>query len=72
MEFDGGLHAVGDALETAFRYPEGYLPTGVDAVPDAWGVHVTGVEPAGEGTVMFGTVRDTHRLFVTAGVLCAE
>ena len=64
--------APGDALETAFRYPEGYLPTGMDGVPAAWGVKVTGVEDAGVGTVMFGTVNDTHRLFLTAGVLCAE
>lgn len=62
----------GDALETAFRYPEGYLPRDMDSVPDAWGVHVVGVDDAGSGAVMFGTVRDTHRLFLTAGVLCAE
>ena len=62
----------GDALETAFHYPEGYLPAGVTAAPNAWGVSVTAVEPAGEGPVMTGTVRDTHALFVTAGVLCGE
>jgi hypothetical protein len=26
----------------------------------------------GDGEVMTGTVRDTHALFVTAGVLCGE
>jgi hypothetical protein len=62
----------GDALETAYRYPDGYLPTDMEAVPAAWGIKVSGVEDAGTGAVMFGTVHDTHRLFLTAGVLCAE
>jgi hypothetical protein len=62
----------GDQLETAFRYPDGYLPTGRAEVSAAWGVAVTSVEEAGNGPVMFGTVRDTHRLFLTAGVLCGE
>lgn len=62
----------GDALETAFQYPQGYLPPGVAAAPNAWGVSVRAVEPAGEGPVMTGTVRDTHALFLTAGVLCGE
>lgn len=61
----------GDPLETAFRYPDGYTPRGGPA-PAAWGIHVSAVEPCGEGTVMFGSVRDTHRLFLTAGILCAE
>jgi hypothetical protein len=62
----------GDPLETAFRYPEGYRSTtGADA-PSAWSIHVVRVEPAGEGSVMFGSVRDTHRMFLTAGVLCGE
>jgi hypothetical protein len=63
--------APGDSLESAFRYPDGYQPSGAEA-PSAWGIHVTAVEPAGEGAVMFGTVRDSHRLFLTAGVLCGE
>jgi hypothetical protein len=62
----------GDALETAFQYPQGYLPTGVQVAPNAWGISVRAVEPAGEGPVMTGTVRDTHALFLTAGVLCGE
>ena len=62
----------GDALETAFRYPDGYHPTGVPQAPHAWGVAVRAVEPAGDGPVMTGTVRDTHALFLTAGVLCGE
>jgi len=64
--------AAGDALESAFRYPDGYLLGETDEVPAGWGIHVVGIEPAGDGTVMFGTVRDTHQLFVTAGVLCGE
>lgn len=67
-----GALAAGDRLETAFQYPEGYrAPTAAEA-PSAWGVHVVGVEPAGSGRVMFGSVRDTGRLFLTAGVLCGE
>jgi hypothetical protein len=62
----------GDRLETAFRYPDGYQPTGVAPAPHNWGVSVARVEPAGEGAVMTGTVRDTHALFLTAGVLCGE
>ena len=62
----------GDRLETAFRYPDGYVPTNVGKPPHAWGVSVRTVEPAGEGPVMTGTVRDTHALFLTAGVLCGE
>jgi hypothetical protein len=61
----------GDLLESAFRYPDGYQPSAGEA-PSAWGIHVTAVEPAGEGAVLFGTVRDSHRLFLTAGVLCGE
>lgn len=62
----------GDRLETAFRYPDGYLPPDVATAPHAWGIAVRAVEPAGEGPVMMGTVRDTHALFLTAGVLCGE
>jgi hypothetical protein len=76
--YRGGMEAVpaadlvpGDLLESAFRYPDGYQPNGTEA-PSAWGIHVTAIEPAGEGGVMFGTVRDSHRLFLTAGVLCGE
>lgn len=64
--------APGDVLETAFQYPEGYRVSTADAAPSAWGVHVVRVEPAGEGSVMSGSVRDTHRMFLTAGVLCGE
>ncbi len=63
----------GDRLETAYQYPEGYLPP--DLPPGAGGaasVSVVRVDPAGEGEVMTGTVRDTHVLFLAAGVLCGE
>jgi hypothetical protein len=63
--------AAGDALETAFAYPQGYTPA-TGPSPSAWGVHVVRVEPAGTGTVMFGSVRGTGRMFLTAGVLCGE
>jgi hypothetical protein len=61
----------GDRLETAFRYRDGYVPAGT-VRPVATAVAVRAVEPAGEGPVMSGTVRDTHTLFLTAGVLCGE
>jgi hypothetical protein len=67
-----GALAPGDLLETAFHYRDGYLP------PDALGpvtgpaIAVRAVEPAGEGQVFAGTIRDTHVLFLTAGILCAE
>src|ERR1051325_8976783 len=52
----------GDRLETAFRYPPGYVPP--DATrPVATAIPVHAVEPAGDGQVWSGTVRDTHILF---------
>ncbi len=62
----------GDALETAFTYPEGYVSPELPNEPPARPVAVRSVEPAGEGEVMYGTVRDTHALFLTAGILCGE
>jgi hypothetical protein len=64
--------APGDELETAFRYPEGYAPPDLPGAEPGAPIRVVRVEPAGEGEVMTGTVRDTHALFVTAGVLCGE
>ena len=63
--------APGDQLETAFHYPPGYVPPDVGNTGDAAAV-VRAVEPAGEGQVYAGTIRDTHVLFLTAGILCAE
>jgi hypothetical protein len=63
--------AAGDLLETAFHYRDGYAPAGAER-PVVRAVGVRAVEPAGEGPVMTGTVRDTHNLFLTAGVLCGE
>ena len=63
----------GDSLETAYRYPEGYAPPDLPAdVAVSTAIEVVRVEPVGEGEVMTGTVRDTHALFLTAGVLCGE
>jgi len=61
----------GDRLETAFAYPPAYVPPDA-ARPVATSIAVRSVEPAGEGTVWAGTVRDTHTLFLSAGVLCGE
>ena len=61
----------GDRLETAFHYADDYVPP--DATrPVHAAIAVRAVEPAGEGPVWTGTVRDTHALFLTAGVLCGE
>jgi hypothetical protein len=64
--------APGDLLETAFRYPEGYTPPDLPDAGPSDPIRVMRVEAAGEGEVMTGTVRDTHALFITAGVLCGE
>src|SRR2546425_2696496 len=57
----------GDVLDTAFNYPEGYVPPDVPGAQPARGIAVRAVEDAGAGDVMTGTVRDTHALFLTAG-----
>jgi hypothetical protein len=64
--------APGDVLETAYSYPPGYVPADAAVAEMKSAVAVRAVEPAGEGPVWAGTVRDTHALFLTAGVLCAE
>jgi hypothetical protein len=62
----------GDLLETAFQYPDGYVPPDATGMRPHRAIAVARVEPAGTGRVFTGTVRDTHALFLTAGVLCAE
>jgi hypothetical protein len=62
----------GDLLETAYRYPDGYLPPDATAPLRGPSIAVRATEAAGEGPVMTGTVRDTHALFLTAGILCGE
>src|SRR5690606_7293496 len=62
----------GDALETAYHYPAGYKPPDVAGEPSAPRMAVGSVEPAGEGETMTGVVRDTHVMFLTAGVMCGE
>jgi hypothetical protein len=64
--------APGDLLETAFHYPEGYWPPDAGSPTPRVQLAVRAVEAAGEGPVLFGIVRDTHTLFLTAGVLVAE
>lgn len=64
--------AAGDLLETAFHYGEGYWPPDAAAPTPRVHIAVRAVESAGEGPVLFGTVRDTHTMFLTAGVLVAE
>jgi hypothetical protein len=61
----------GEQLETAFAYPPGYVPPDASR-PVATAIAVRLVEPAGDGQVWSGTVRDTHTLFLAVGVLCAE
>ena len=70
-ESERGL-AAACMVETAFQYPEGYAPPDASAPVRGPFLAVRAVEPAGEGPVLYGTVRDTHALFLTAGVLCAE
>jgi hypothetical protein len=62
----------GDLLETAYRYPDGYAPPDPTAPLRGPAIAVRAIEAAGDGPVMTGTVRDTHALFLTAGVLCGE
>jgi hypothetical protein len=64
--------AAGDRLETAFGYADGYVPPDAQRPVGGRAIAVRVVEPAGEGEVFAGTIRDTHVLFLTAGVLCAE
>ena len=64
--------APGDLLETGFHYPGGYWPPDAGTTTPRVHIAVRAVESAGEGPVLFGTVRDTHSMFLTAGVLVAE
>src|SRR6185295_5889943 len=61
----------GDQLETAFHYPEGYVPPDSER-PVFTAAPFCSVDSATAGQVWSGTVRDTHALFLTAGVLCGE
>lgn len=62
----------GDALETAYAYPPGYTPPDLAGAGLGGPMRVVRIESAGDGEVMRGTVRETHALFVTAGILCGE
>jgi hypothetical protein len=76
--YRAGMHPVaagelrpGDVLETAYHYVDGYVPPDASR-PVRNAIAVGAVEPAGEGEAWSGTVRETHALYLTAGVLCAE
>jgi hypothetical protein len=64
---------VGDALEPAFTYPEGYQfrsdPEGGEHTSDA-SLHVASIEAAGTADVYSLGVNQTGCFFLTAGVLC--
>lgn len=62
----------GDLLDTAFHYREGYVPDGATRPVRGVSAAVRAVEAAGRGQVLTGTVRDTHALFLTAGIRCGE
>jgi hypothetical protein len=79
--FRQGMEAVpaaqlvpGDRLECAFHYPAGYVPHDRAARAPFFdtAIAVRALEPAADGEVLTGTVRDAHRLFLTAGILCGE
>ena len=64
---------VGDALEPAFTYPEGYqFNDEHDGTARASGasLRVTGIEAAGAADIYSLGVNQTACFFVTAGVLC--
>ena len=64
---------VGDALQAAFTYPDGYQfrsdTAGGEEASDA-SLHVTGIEPAGNADIYSLSVNQTACFFLTAGVLC--
>jgi hypothetical protein len=64
---------VGDALEPAFTYPEGYRfkddHDGHDRASGA-SLRVSSIEPAGTADIYSLAVHHTGCFFVTAGVLC--
>jgi len=64
---------VGDALEPAFTYPDGYRfmsdPDGRERASDA-SLHVTQIEAAGTADLYSLGVNQTGSFFLSAGVLC--
>lgn len=64
---------VGDALEPAFTYPDGYQfrdDQGGNARASTASLRVTGIEPAGTADVYSLGVHQTACFFLSAGVLC--
>jgi hypothetical protein len=64
---------VGDALEPAFTYPQGYQfrsdTEGVERASDA-SLHITQIEAAGNADIYSLGVHQTGCFFLSAGVLC--
>ncbi len=63
---------VGDLLEPSWFFPEGYVSPLFPDVPSEGGYRVGKVEPGGRADVFHGTVRETHRYYLTCGVLCQD
>lgn len=78
--FKKGMHevpadavAIGDTLEPAFHYPDGYAyhdASGQNQITSTQGWRVTGVENGGTADLYSLGVNQTGRFFLTAGVLC--
>ena len=64
--------APGEALDTSYHFPPGYVFRRTDGSEETsiGAVRVAAVEDAGTADVFGGVVRETHCYFATAGVLC--
>jgi hypothetical protein len=62
---------VGEQLESAWVFPKGYISPQTGK-PSAGCYQVVAVEDAGEAEVFHGQVNQTHRYFLTCGVLCQD
>ena len=62
----------GEALDSSFHFPAGYVFQNMDGTTQvsAGSVCVAAVEAAGDADVFGGIVNETGSYFVTAGVLC--
>ena len=72
VETRGDALQVGDALEPAFTYPDGYQFTDEHGGERASGasLRVTSIEPGGSADLYSFGVNQTGCFFVSAGVLC--
>jgi hypothetical protein len=64
----------GELLDTSFHFPAGYVLRRIDGSEEvsAGAVRVVARTDAGTADIYAGIVNETHRYFVTAGVLCKE